>query len=107
VLNISATAESASEYLRRIKLEFRDSNSQRYEIEATRVILTVAPRHVRVFAGFKGNGKGERPIFSWDWRWAVNLREEEAADVAHVLRLFGLETEMRPSLSQTQAEEAF
>jgi hypothetical protein len=67
----------------------------RYEIEEeSQFILTVAPRHVRAFVGFKQR----LPLFSWDFRFAQQLSANEAADVSHVLQLFGFEVEKRPVL---------
>jgi hypothetical protein len=103
---ITATAESAAEFLqeviRKLRLPEPRPEQERIEIaEEEQVILVALPRGVRSFVGFKN----QQVLWSWDFRFAAVLGEEDADKVQRVLSALGHECVQRPVLPR--AEEAF
>jgi hypothetical protein len=91
--------ESAAEYLKLVTakcLQKSDpqTDSERLEVEESMVVLVTGK--ARVFCGYLKH----RPVFGFDFQFALEMTGEEADRVQKELSTLGYHTERRPSLAR-------
>jgi hypothetical protein len=94
--------ESAAEYFKLVTartLQKSDPQpvSTRIEVEEPMVVLVTGK--ARVFCGYLKH----RPVFGFDFQFALEMTGEEADRVQKELSTLGYQTERRPSLARKQA----